>query len=104
MSHHFQLQPVYHPPFLPFFLNRCPSSSYPFTFLHRILTLFLNSFFRFLNVLGNLILVCEYRRVNHFLPKHMIPFWRRITNPIMNFLIFWTYPQSVEQKYPPHWS
>ncbi|KAL8337497.1 hypothetical protein RB601_006979 [Gaeumannomyces tritici] len=63
----------------------------------------LNLVFRLLNVLGNIILMCEYQRTNHYLPKRMIPFWRRITNPLADALIFWTYPQSVEQKYPPHW-
>ncbi|ELQ44718.1 hypothetical protein OOU_Y34scaffold00062g15 [Pyricularia oryzae Y34] len=63
-----------------------------------------NLLFRLLNVLGNLVLLCEYQRTSHHLPSHMIPWWRHITNPVVDCLIFWTYPQCAEQKYPPHWS
>ena len=56
------------------------------------------SLFRLLNVLGNLPLWAEYDRSLHYLPK--MPVWRRrLVNPLIDLLIFWTYPQSVEQKY-----
>ncbi|KLU87942.1 hypothetical protein MAPG_06932, partial [Magnaporthiopsis poae ATCC 64411] len=80
-----------------------PHDQLPRSTMACLIIFLLNTLFRLLNVLGNIILMCEYQRTNHYLPKGMIPFWRRITNPIADALIFWTYPQSVEQKYPPHW-
>lgn len=80
-----------------------PHDELPRSTMACLIMFSLNLLFRLLNVLGNIILMCEYQRTNHYLPKRMIPFWRRITNPLADALIFWTYPQSVEQKYPPHW-
>ncbi len=56
------------------------------------------SFFRFLNVLGNILLWMEYDRSRHYHPR--MPRWRKyFVNPVTSTLIFWTYPESVEQKY-----
>lgn len=59
--------------------------------------------FRLLNVLGNIILMCDYDLTQHHRPK--IPKWRQcFFNPLMSLLIFWTYPHAVEQKRPPDWN
>ncbi|KAH8884930.1 hypothetical protein GQ53DRAFT_696760 [Thozetella sp. PMI_491] len=58
-----------------------------------------NMLFRMVNVLGNIVLATEYDITLHDRP-HMAP-WRRFVNPLISGLIFWTYPQSLEQKYPP---
>lgn len=62
----------------------------------------LNILFRILNVLGNIILLCEYDRTRHYVPR--IPVWRRFMNPMLTALIFWTYPQHAERKRAPDWT
>lgn len=62
----------------------------------------LNMLFRLLNILGNAILIFEYDRTRHYVPR--IPIWRRFMNPILTALIFWTYPQHAERKFAPSWT
>ena len=54
--------------------------------------------FRLLNVVGNVFLWTEYdisRRRHEYVPR-----WKRQTvNRTIAWLIFWTYPQSVEQRW-----
>lgn len=59
----------------------------------------INMFFRLLNIIGNIVLITEYDRTRHYVPR--IPIWRRFMNPILTALIFWTYPQHAERKFPP---
>ncbi|CAN8097774.1 unnamed protein product [Discula destructiva] len=59
----------------------------------------LNMLFRVINILGNIILLNEYDRTKHHVPR--IPIWRRFMNPVLTALIFWTYPQHVERKSAP---
>ena len=60
-----------------------------------------NRFFRLLNVLGNLLLWTEYNTAGQRrLPD--VPRWRKwLVNPVLNGLVHFTYPQSVEQRYKP---
>jgi len=51
-----------------------------------------------LNVLGNIPLWLEYDRTK-YRHAHVAPWKRKGMNGIMQLLIFWTYPQSVELKY-----
>lgn len=55
--------------------------------------------FRLLNCIGNILLMFEYNMTKHYVPE--IPLRRRILNYLITGLIYWTYPQCVEQKYPP---
>ncbi|KAI0155672.1 hypothetical protein BJ166DRAFT_339226 [Pestalotiopsis sp. NC0098] len=58
-----------------------------------------NMLFRLLNVIGNVVLTLEYDMTRHYVPQ--ITLRRRLLNLMMTGLIYWTYPQCVEQKYPP---
>lgn len=62
----------------------------------------LNILFRLGNVLGNIVLISEYDRTKHYVPR--IPIWRRFMNPILTALIFWTYPQHAERRFAPDWT
>lgn len=62
----------------------------------------LNMLFRILNVLGNIVLLTEYDRTRHYIPR--ISAWRRFMNPLLTTLIFWTYPQHTERKRGPDWA
>ncbi|KAF5966395.1 hypothetical protein FBULB1_11669 [Fusarium bulbicola] len=60
-----------------------------------------NMLFRFINVLGNTLLVSEYKLWRRYMPNQQRP--TRILNKVTAFLIFWTYPPSIEQKFPGKW-
>jgi hypothetical protein len=63
----------------------------------------LNMAFRLLNTLGNVFLFFEYDVTKRNRPT--TPWWRKkLVNPIASALIFWTYPQALEQKYPPEYA
>lgn len=62
----------------------------------------LNMLFRLGNIVGNIVLISEYDRTKHYVPR--IPIWRRFMNPILTALIFWTYPQHAERRFPPDWT
>lgn len=62
----------------------------------------LNMLFRVFNIIGNVILISDYDRTRHYVPR--IPIWRRFMNPFLTALIFWTYPQHAERKFPPDWA
>ncbi|RKK82973.1 hypothetical protein BFJ69_g2880 [Fusarium oxysporum] len=57
--------------------------------------------FRFINALGNTLLVSEYKLWRRYMPNQSRP--SRILNKVIAFLIFWTYPPSIEQKFPGKW-
>ncbi|KAF5703015.1 hypothetical protein FGLOB1_9274 [Fusarium globosum] len=57
--------------------------------------------FRFINVLGNTLLVSEYKLWRRYMPNQSRP--ARVLNKVIAFLIFWTYPPSIEQKFPGKW-
>ncbi|KAK4096594.1 hypothetical protein N658DRAFT_501409 [Parathielavia hyrcaniae] len=62
----------------------------------------LNMLFRLLNLCGNVLLMFRHditRRRQSSIPKWRLPLHRLATA-----LVMWTYPQSVEQKYPPDFS
>ncbi|KAK8095025.1 hypothetical protein PG997_001710 [Apiospora hydei] len=59
----------------------------------------INMLFRLLNCIGNVLLMFEYNITKHYMPE--IPLRRRMLNFLITGLIYWTYPQCVEQKYPP---
>jgi hypothetical protein len=59
--------------------------------------------FRLLNVIGNILLMFEYDLTKHHRPKIYV-LRRVLVNPLLSGLIYWTYPQSAEQKYPPNYS
>ncbi|EGU80079.1 hypothetical protein FOXB_09354 [Fusarium oxysporum f. sp. conglutinans Fo5176] len=60
-----------------------------------------NILFRFINALGNTLLVSEYKLWRRYMPNQSRP--SRILNKVIAFLIFWTYPPSIEQKFPGKW-
>ncbi|KAF5574791.1 hypothetical protein FPANT_11616 [Fusarium pseudoanthophilum] len=60
-----------------------------------------NMLFRFINVLGNTLLVSEYKLWRRYMPNQSRS--ARILNKVTAFLIFWTYPPSIEQKFPGKW-
>lgn len=62
--------------------------------IHRI--------FRLLNFIGNIVLLCEYDMTKHYAPQQSLK--RRLLNMLMAGLIYWTYPQCVEQRYPPDYN
>lgn len=62
----------------------------------------LNMLFRVLNIFGNIILITEYDRTKHYIPR--VPLWRRIFYPVLTAVIFWTYPNHAERKLPPNWA
>ncbi|KAJ0148752.1 hypothetical protein CTA2_644 [Colletotrichum tanaceti] len=57
--------------------------------------------FRLLNVLGNIILTLEWRHFARKKPR--LTTAGRIGNMVLAFLVYWTYPQAVEQEYPPQY-
>ncbi|KAK6225330.1 F-box domain-containing protein [Colletotrichum tabaci] len=61
----------------------------------------LNMAFRLLNVLGNIILTLEWRHFARKKPR-LTPAGR-FGNMVLAFLVYWTYPQAVEQEYPPQY-
>ncbi|KAH7179564.1 uncharacterized protein B0J16DRAFT_347206 [Fusarium flagelliforme] len=60
-----------------------------------------SSIFRSLNVLGNAFLVFDYQLWRRYQPKQST--FRRVLNRVAAYLIFWTYPPSIEQKFPGKW-
>ncbi|KAH9885905.1 hypothetical protein F4778DRAFT_489961 [Xylariomycetidae sp. FL2044] len=58
-----------------------------------------NVVFRLLNCVGNIVLAVEYDMTKHYVPEQTLR--RRLLNALMAGLIYWTYPQCVEQRYPP---
>ncbi|RBR02908.1 hypothetical protein FVER53590_29966 [Fusarium verticillioides] len=60
-----------------------------------------NMLFRFINVLGNTLLVSEYKLWRRYMPNQSRS--ARILNKVTAFLIFWTYPPSIEQNFPGKW-
>ncbi|KZL76793.1 F-box domain-containing protein [Colletotrichum tofieldiae] len=61
----------------------------------------LNMAFRLLNFLGNIILTLEWRHFARKKPR-LTPAGR-FGNMVLAFLVYWTYPQAVEQEYPPQY-
>jgi hypothetical protein len=57
--------------------------------------------FRVVNVLGNAVLMSEYKLWRRHRPNQSLA--QRALNKTAAILVFWTYPQSVEQKYPGKW-
>ena len=55
--------------------------------------------FRLLNLLGNFVLFFEYNMTKRYSPRASV--WRKAVHPITSRLVFWTYPQALDQKYPP---
>ncbi|KAI1389159.1 uncharacterized protein F4822DRAFT_271140 [Hypoxylon trugodes] len=62
----------------------------------------INVLFRLLNFIGNIALMYEYDMTKHYVPQ--LPLKRRLLNMLMAGLIYWTYPQCVEQRYPPDYN
>jgi hypothetical protein len=60
-----------------------------------------NMIFRSLNILGNTFLAFEYQLWRRFQPKQSK--LRRILNKVATFAVMWTYPPSIEQKFPGRW-
>ncbi|KAJ4222243.1 hypothetical protein NW759_006665 [Fusarium solani] len=60
-----------------------------------------NIMFRVVNVLGNAVLMSEYKLWRRHRPNQSLA--QRALNKTAAILVFWTYPQSVEQKYPGKW-
>ncbi|RSL67239.1 hypothetical protein CEP54_003302 [Fusarium duplospermum] len=60
-----------------------------------------NILFRVVNVLGNTILMSEYKLWQRHRPNQSLS--ERVMSKTAAILVFWTYPQSVEQKYPGKW-
>ncbi|KAH9989592.1 hypothetical protein F4779DRAFT_637994 [Xylariaceae sp. FL0662B] len=61
-----------------------------------------NMIFRLLNLIGNIVLYYEYDITKHYVPEQSRK--RRLLNMVMAGLIYWTYPQCVEQRYSPDWN
>ncbi|KAK3935157.1 hypothetical protein QBC46DRAFT_56428 [Diplogelasinospora grovesii] len=62
----------------------------------------LNMFFRLLNAFGNIVLLFEYDMTRAHRPTAST--WRKTVHPFAMALIRWTYPQAMEQKYPPDYN
>ncbi|KAI1506667.1 hypothetical protein F5X99DRAFT_423287 [Biscogniauxia marginata] len=62
----------------------------------------LNALFRLLNCAGNVVLIYEYDLTGHYVPEQSLR--RKLLNMLMAGLIYWTYPQCVEQRYPPDYN
>ncbi|KAM5361742.1 hypothetical protein ACJZ2D_012915 [Fusarium nematophilum] len=60
-----------------------------------------NMMFRLVNVIGNTILVSEYKLWRRHRPN-LSPPWKALYK-VIAFFVFWTYPQSIEQRYPGKW-
>ncbi|UZP34137.1 hypothetical protein NXS19_001953 [Fusarium pseudograminearum] len=60
-----------------------------------------NIIFRSLNIFGNTFLTFEYQLWRRFQPQQST--FRRMLNKAATFAIFWTYPPSIEQKFPGRW-
>lgn len=71
-----------------------------------IFSLTFNSIVRLINVLGNIVLFFEYDVTKHHAPDQ--PFVRRLVNPLLAGLVFWTSPRALENlwigrgKHPRH--
>ncbi|KFA80468.1 hypothetical protein S40288_02045 [Stachybotrys chartarum IBT 40288] len=63
--------------------------------------IFLNMYFRLLNILGNIVLMCEYKMWRRRRPN--VNPLSRSAHLLMTLLVLWTYPQSIEQEYPATW-
>ncbi|KAI2465607.1 hypothetical protein F4781DRAFT_18620 [Annulohypoxylon bovei var. microspora] len=61
-----------------------------------------NVIFRLLNFIGNIVLMCEYDMTKHYVPQQSLK--RKLLNMLMAGLIYWTYPQCVEQRYSPDYN
>ncbi|KAK4239211.1 hypothetical protein C8A03DRAFT_32694 [Achaetomium macrosporum] len=61
----------------------------------------LNMFFRLIDFLGNIVLLCRFDSTEW--ARLGIPPWRRPFHYLATALVMWTYPQSLEQKFPPHY-
>ncbi|KAI1214320.1 uncharacterized protein F4807DRAFT_455961 [Annulohypoxylon truncatum] len=61
-----------------------------------------NVMFRLLNFIGNIVLMYEYDMTKHYVPQ--LSLRRKLLNMLMAGLIYWTYPQCVEQRYPPDYN
>ena len=53
-------------------------------------------FFRLINVLGFVVILCGYNLTRRKRPR--ASWWRKLTYPLMFWLIHWTYPQSVGES------
>ncbi|OTA96303.1 hypothetical protein M434DRAFT_375123 [Hypoxylon sp. CO27-5] len=62
----------------------------------------INVIFRLVNFIGNIVLMCEYDMTKHYVPERSLK--RKLLNALMAGLIYWTYPQCVEQRYPPDYN
>ncbi|KAK4120415.1 hypothetical protein N657DRAFT_579959 [Parathielavia appendiculata] len=62
----------------------------------------LNMLFRLLNFFGNLLLIFRLDITKRH--RSSIPKWRLPLHYLATALVMWTYPQAVEQKYPPDYS
>ncbi|KAK7731797.1 hypothetical protein SLS53_008618 [Cytospora paraplurivora] len=60
-----------------------------------------NMVFRLFNIMGNIVLLCDYDRAAHYLPQ--IPIWRVFINPLVTALILWTWPMHAA-RIPSHYS
>ncbi|EFQ31146.1 F-box domain-containing protein [Colletotrichum graminicola] len=69
--------------------------------LVTLIFIVLNMAFRMLNLLGNIILTLEWRHFARKKPR-LTPAGR-FANTVLALLVYWTYPQAVEQEYPPQY-
>jgi hypothetical protein len=56
-------------------------------------------FFRLINLVGNAVLLLRFDTTQR--SRSGIPTWKRPFHYLATALVMWTYPQSLEQKYPP---
>ncbi|KAK3314498.1 hypothetical protein B0H66DRAFT_449574, partial [Apodospora peruviana] len=75
-----------------------PGAAVPKTTQATLAMYALNMFFRLMNVFGNIILLSKYDMTRSHRPTASL--WRRMFHSVAAPLIFWTYPQSLEQRYP----
>ncbi|KAK3387909.1 hypothetical protein B0H63DRAFT_521926 [Podospora didyma] len=79
--------------------NKGPEDTVPKSIQAALAMFCLNMLFRLFNVFGNVVLFFEYDMTRIRRPK--VSIWRKMFHPIAAFLVFWTYPQAMEQKFPP---
>jgi len=59
----------------------------------------LNMFFRLVNAVGNVVLLFRFDTTRRH--RSDISIWKRPFHYLVSAFVMWTYPQSLEQKYPP---
>ncbi|KAK3356798.1 hypothetical protein B0T25DRAFT_452569 [Lasiosphaeria hispida] len=88
--------PVY---YLAVNIASSPSEPVPKSTAATMAMFALNMLFRLVNAVGNMFMLFKYDMTKRHRPS--VRWWRRMIHPVVAFFVFWTYPQALDQKYPP---